>query len=254
MNAKSVRCPGCGRPATGRYCSHCGTAVACPSCGTKIEPDARACHACGALLTLAPRQSTAQIIVPWIAIGIATMALVVAGVSFVERGNRAQAPMAFSSPQPTNMPASSVDLSSMTPRQAADRLYNRIMTASERGDTEEAMRFVPMALSAYELLGTLDNDARYHVALIHLTAGDIQGARTQIDSIRQSVPDHLLAIMVERDIAERSGDQNGVAKAYKKFLAAYDEEIAAERPEYQDHWSAIERFRKAAQASVAEKK
>jgi len=139
----------------------------------------------------------------------------------------------------------------MTPRQAADRLFNRIMTAAERGDTEEALRFVPMALQAYDLLGTLDNDARYHVALIHMTAGDVQSARAQIDSIRQSAPNHLLAIMVERDIAERSGDQDGVTRAYKSFLAAYDAEIAAARPEYQDHWSGIERFRKAAEASVA---
>ena len=182
------------------------------------------------------------------------MALVIAAASFVDRNNRAQTSMALSSPEPADMPTSSVDLSTMTPRQAADRLFNRIMTASERGDIEEAKRFVPMALGAYEQLGTLDNDARYHVALIDLTAGDIQDARAQIDSIRQSVPNHLLAIMVERNIAERSGDKAGVAKAYKDFLAAYSAEIAAERPEYQDHRGGIERFHKAAQASVAEKK
>lgn len=254
MSAKSVPCPGCGRPAAGRYCSHCGTAVACPSCGAKIEPGARACRACGTALTVAPRQSIAQIVVPWIAIGIATMALVVAGVSFMERGNRAGAPMASSSPQTSTAPTASTDLSSMTPREAADRLFNRIMTASERGDSEEATRFAPMALAAYDQLGTLDNDARYHVALIHLTTGDTQGARTQIDSIRQSAPNHLLALMVERDIAERSGDQDGVARAYKNFLDAYDAEVGAARPEYQDHWSGIQRFRKAAQESVTGKK
>lgn len=172
----------------------------------------------------------------------------------MDRGNRAKAPMALSSPQPSAAPTASTDLSSMTPREAADRLFNRIMTASERGDREEAARFAPMALAAYYRLGTLDNDARYHVALIHLTTGDIQGARAQIDSIRQSVPDHLLAIMVERDIAERSGDQNGVTKAYKSFLDAYDAEVAAARPEYQDHWSGIQRVHEAAQASVTGKK
>ncbi len=60
--------------------------------------------------------------------------------------------------------------------------------------------------------------------------------------------------MVERDIAERSGDQDGVAKAYKSFLDAYDAEVAAARAEYQDHWSGIGRFREAAQASVTGKK
>ena len=163
-----------------------------------------------ASLTVSPRQSTLQIIVPWIAVGIATMALVVAGAAFMDRGDRAGGTMALSSPPPSAAPTASTDLSSMTPREAADRLFNRIMTASERGDNEEAMRFAPMALSAYDQLGTLDNDARYHVALIHLATGDIQGAHTQIDSIRQSAPNHLLAIMVERDIAERSGDQDVV--------------------------------------------
>jgi hypothetical protein len=202
---------------------------------------------------VAPGQAIAQTIVPWVAIGIATMALIVAAVSLVDRDNRAKPPMPSSSPVASSapVPGQSVDLSSMTPRQAADRLFNRIMTAAERGDTEEAMRFVPMALQAYDLLGTLDNDARYHVALIHMTAGDIQNARAQIDSIRQSAPNHLLAIMVERDIAERSGDQDGVARAYKSFLAAYDAEIAAARPEYRDHWSGIERFRKTAEATAA---
>ncbi len=151
-------------------------------------------------------------------------------------------------------PGQSVDLSSITPRQAADRLFNRIMTAAERGDTEEAMRFVPMALQAYGLLETLDSDARYHVALIHMTAGDIQGARVQLDSLRQSVPNHLLGIMLEHEIAQRSGSRDGAAQAYKSFLVAYGAEITTARPEYLDHAGGIERFRKAAEASMGGKK
>ncbi len=142
----------------------------------------------------------------------------------------------------------------MTPRAAADRLFNRVMAAAERGDTKEALRFAPMALQAYGLVGTLDNDARYHVALIHMTAGDMEGARAQLDSLRRSVPNHLLGIMLEHDIAERNGNQDGAARAYKSFLAAYDGEITAVRPEYLDHASGIERFRKAAEASMAGKK
>ena len=76
----------------------------------------------------------------------------------------------------------------MSPRQAADRLFNRVMAASENGDTAEALQFAPMALQAYDNLGTLDNDARYHVALLHLTAGDIKSARVQIDLLRQVRP------------------------------------------------------------------
>jgi hypothetical protein len=142
------------------------------------------------------------------------------------------------------------DLSKMAPREAADRLFNRIMTAAERGDTQEALRFVPMALQAYELLGPLDNDARYHVGLIHVTAGDMESTRAYGAMLRQSVPDHLLGIMLEHTIAKQRGDQAGAAHAYKTFLAAYDAEIVTGRAEYRDHQSGIDSFRHAAKASV----
>jgi predicted Zn-dependent protease len=141
----------------------------------------------------------------------------------------------------------------MSPREAADRLFNRIMSASESGDTEEALRFAPMALQAYDSLGTLDNDARYHVALIHLAAGDIKNARAQLDQLRRSVPQHLLGIMLAHQIAERSGNKDGAARAYQDFLAAYDAELATGRAEYLEHRGGIERFRAAAQAGKAGK-
>ncbi len=234
MNTKSVQCPNCGKPAAGKYCSFCGAS----------------------LTDQKPRQWNAQLIAPWAAIGIASVALVVALVSLFDRASGAAAPEPFSMPLNSAAPASGQppDLSSMTPRQAADRLFNRVMAASERGDAVEALRFAPMALQAYDNLGTLDNDARFHVALIHMTADDIKNARVQLDKLRQSVPDHLLGFMLEHQIAERSGKKDGAARTYKGFLAAYDAEIAVGRAEYQDHQDSIERFRAAAQASAARKK
>jgi tetratricopeptide (TPR) repeat protein len=138
----------------------------------------------------------------------------------------------------------------MTPREAADRLFNRIMTAAERGDTEEALRFAPMALQAYEALGPLDNDARYHVGLIHATVGDIKSARAYIAMLRQSVPDHLLGIMLEHTIAKQRGDQDRALHAYNTFLAAYELEIAMGRAEYGDHQSGIDSFRRAAKTRI----
>jgi predicted Zn-dependent protease len=151
-------------------------------------------------------------------------------------------------------PDQPVDLASMSPRDAADRLFNRVMVASESGNTAEALKFAPMALQAYDNLGTLDNDARYHVALLHLTLGDNKNARVQIDKLRQAVPNHLLGIMLEHQIAERGGKKDSAARAYKAFLAAYDAEIAAGRTEYQEHQGSIEHFREAAQASMKGKK
>jgi hypothetical protein len=260
MNAKSVPCPSCGKPAAGNFCSHCGTPIvtACPACDTEVKPGARACHECGTSLTApaAPKQWNAQTIAPWIALGIASVALVVALVSWFDRGGSAAAPEPLSLPAAATVPAPGerVDLASLSPREAADRLFNRVMAANERGDTVEALKFAPMTLQAYDNLGMLDNDARYHVALIHMMAEDIKSTRVQLDKLRQSAPNHLLGFMLEHQIAERSGNKESAARAYQAFLAAYDAEIAQGRAEYQDHRSNIEHFREAAQASVAGKK
>jgi hypothetical protein len=197
-----------------------------------------------------------QTIAPWAAIGIATIALVVALVPLFGRGKSAEAPAPLFPPLSSTVPAPGQlpDLASMSPRQAADRLFNRVMTASENGNTTEALKFAPMAIQAYDSLGTLDNDARYHVALLHITAGDIKSARVQVDMLRLSSPNHLLGFMLEHQIAERGGNKDTAAQAYKSFLAAYAAEIATGREEYQDHMNTIERFRKTAQASVAGKK
>jgi hypothetical protein len=235
MNEQSIQCPGCGQSTTGKYCSHCGTPLT---------------------TAVTPAPWNAQTIAPWAALGIATLALIVALVALFSRGDSTSVPEPVLPPLSSSFPAAGQppDLSSMSPREAADRLFNRVMAASENGDNAEALRFAPMALQAYDNLGTLDNDARYHVALLHLTTGNSKSARAQIDLLRKSAPNHLLAFMLEHQIAEHSGNKDGVARAYKAFLAAYDAEIATGREEYQDHLNTIERFRKAAQTSAAGKK
>jgi tetratricopeptide (TPR) repeat protein len=200
-----------------------------------------------------------QSIVPWAALGISIVALVFSLLAWLDRGGGAPKSVAapfspsVSSPFSASGP-SSMDLASLSPRDAADRLFNRVMAASENGNTEEALRFAPMALEAYDRIGPLDNDARYHVALIHLVAGDVKSAQAQLEQLRRSVPNHLLGLMLAHQIAVQSGDKAGAARAYKNFLAAYDAEMATARVEYQEHRGGIERFREAAQASAAAKK
>lgn len=202
-----------------------------------------------------------QSIVPWVALGISIVALVFSLLAWLDRGGgapksaAAPAPLSPSLSSPFSAPGtSSADLSSMSPRDAADRLFNRVMTASESGNTAEAMQFAPMALQAYGRVGPLDNDARYHVALIHLVAGDVKSARVQLGELKRAAPNHLLGLMLEHQIAVQSGDKDGAARAYRNFLAAHDAEMATARVEYQEHRGGIERFRAAAQASTAAKK
>ena len=53
-----------------------------------------------------------------------------------------------------------VDLSSMTPREAADRLFNRVMTAVAADDSTEVVSFLPMAIRSLELAEPLDTLSR----------------------------------------------------------------------------------------------
>ena len=144
---------------------------------------------------------------------------------------------------PSGPSAESVDLSAMTPREAADRLFNRVMAANEQGRIEEVMQFGPMALEAYKLVDPLDADARYHIGLISLLLGDDDKAREQIKNIEAEAPDHLLALTLASRIAEKRGDDKAASAARARFAAAYDAEIRSGRPEYVAHGVTIETFR-----------
>ena len=93
----------------------------------------------------------------WIA-GIAMFGLiVVVGWSMVRPG---PPPTPGGGPAaPAGAPAAGqapVDLSSMSPLDAANRLFNRVMTTLEAGDTAGALGFQPMAVQAYEMIEPLD--------------------------------------------------------------------------------------------------
>lgn len=135
----------------------------------------------------------------------------------------------------------------MTPREAADRLFNRVMMASEQGQSSEALRFVPMAIQAYDSLPVLDRDAHYHLGLIYLVAGDRPKVDQQIAILRQDAPNHLLALVLEHDAATQSGDRAAVSRILSAFAAAYVAEMAMGRPEYEAHRNTIERIRASAE-------
>ena len=139
----------------------------------------------------------------------------------------------------------------MTPREAADRLFNRVMTASEQGRHEEAQRFAPMAIQAYGAIAPLDHDAHYHLGLMYFVAGDRAGVDRQIAALRRDVPNHLLALVLEHDSAAGSGDAAAAAHALAAFTAAYDAEIATGRAEYAAHRNVIETLRTTAAAPAA---
>ena len=139
------------------------------------------------------------------------------------------------------------DISRMTPRERFDRLFNRIMQAAAQGDSVQVERFLPMALGAYGQLDSVDLDARYHAAVLHLQAGDARGALALADSILTAVPTHLFGFMIKADAAGLERDSSAEKRARADFLAHYNGEMKAKRVEYLEHEPAIQDFKREAE-------
>jgi len=141
----------------------------------------------------------------------------------------------------------------MSPREAADRLYNRIMTAHEAGDTAQVSFFAPMALQAYgNLGGELDADARLHLGLVQLAIGATAAAAAEGDTILRGAPNHLFGWLLKARAADAEGKAAEAKRAYQSFMRNYDAELAKRRPEYQEHSQMLQDTRgRAQQAGVA---
>lgn len=250
-------CPKCGAEALGKFCNQCGELLhaVCKACGTEAPAKSRFCPECGASFKgaspkkkpVAPSSRDA-FVTPWMFAGGVGVVLAAVGVFLILDRQSVPPPSSVPAASPaTNAPP---DISSLSPPEAAERLFNRIMTAAEQGDSGEAQRFVPMALQAYGQLGVLDDDGHYHVGLLHVTIGDTDSAQAELDAIRQSVPNHLLGIQLAHAIAQALGDEDRARKAYRNFLDAYDAEIATGRAEYLGHRGGIDSFRDRAAEAI----
>jgi hypothetical protein len=144
------------------------------------------------------------------------------------------------------------DISNMTPRERFDRLFDRVMRAAESGDAGTVEQFSPMALSAYSMLepADLDNDARYDAALIRLHTGDVDGAAALADTILKRQPGHLFGIILHGTIARFRKDDPALTQSYRDYLAHYDVETKAKRPEYEKHARSIAQFLADARAAT----
>jgi hypothetical protein len=252
-------CAACGSPLTGRFCSRCGAPAdsrTCAACQASLSPGARFCHRCGAATRpgamTAGRERTAWIIAA-AAVGLALLLMVWklggARPTVPDMGNAGNIDAGRDAGSPAG-PAP--DISSMTPRERFDKLYDRIMQAAEKGDTQTVAQFAPMALGAYDLLDTVNADARYHSAMLHLTLGDFPGALALADTIQADAPGHLFADVVRGETADRKNDTALLSKSYREFLDHYDREIKAGRVEYQEHRPVLDDFRTRAKASLGQ--
>lgn len=260
MASKTIRCPSCGTEGDGNFCRECGTALSartCPSCQASVPPGARFCTKCGTPIAGGAGAPAPGDRKAWAIAAVAGSILLVAILALVVRGSNASpgaagpvdaggsaAPFADASDAGGAPP----DLSTMTPRERFDRLYNRIMRAAESGDQQTVTTFTPMAMMAYQQLDTVDADARFHLATLKLHAGDVAGARAIADTLLQQDPGHLFGYILQGTAARWDKDDKAMKKAYAAFLAHYDAEIKKARPEYADHQRMMDDFHQAAVA------
>jgi hypothetical protein len=228
--SRAEHCPSCGAVLHGRFCSECGLASDRPRAAAKV--------------------------IPWpYVIGGALIALLGAALMIQRDGgsSTAAAPVAIDPPVTVGAPTGSEvfnptlegtppDLSTMAPRERFDRLFDRVMRASEGGDTVTVTAFSPMALAAYGMLDAPDIDARFHAGLIRLATGDPAGATALADAIASEQPAHLFGSLLKASAAELAKDPAALGAAERAFQAAYPAETTAQRPEYGGHKAILDRF------------
>jgi hypothetical protein len=127
------------------------------------------------------------------------------------------------------------DISSLSPEERADRLFNRVMLLSSQGKADSVLFFAPMAINAYQMLSPLSADQRYDLGRIAEVAGAIPLAKAQADTILRENPTHLLGLILAARVDSIAGDSKSQRNYQSKILSAENSEKAKNLPEYDRH-------------------
>ena len=252
FQSMNVKCTNCGAEASGKFCASCGAPLqgaACGNCRAPLTPGAKFCHRCGAPAGAASAASSAaesgvSSVLPWAVAGIALLALIamVAGQQFgraPQTGGTLTAPSgAPIADGGTGMRAP--DISSLTPAERAERLYDRIMGAAERGRVDTVRFFMPMALQAYAAIGPLNTDQRYDLGRLAEVAGDAAIAGAQADTILRANAQHLLGLVLASRAARLRGDERASLRYLEQLARADSAERAKQLPEYLLHQNDVD--------------
>jgi hypothetical protein len=215
----------------------------CTACGA--ETKGRFCPRCGTPAGAVPPRSSDR--TTWIISGIVVVLSLAAILYAVNRPSAVSpgAPLAasgaFAGPAP--------DISNISAREGFDRLFNRVMTAAESGDTATVLQYTAHALGAYAQLDSVDADARYHAAVMLAQVGQFPEALALADTILATTPQHLLAFVIRGTVAELTRDQAALDRARTDFLAAWAADPKRDRQEYLDHQAVLDGFHTAAEAA-----
>lgn len=179
--------------------------------------------------------------VPWVVAGGALVAgVIILAVTQLDTGGR---PPSGPAGPPIAAGGGVPDISQMTPRELANATFNRTMAAEEQGKEDTVAFFAPKAIAAYQLLATLDEDARYHMGLVHIAIEQYDEALVQADTIAATVATHLFAWALRIRVARARGDRAALATAQRAFLDNYEAERVAARVGYSDHSRLLEEVR-----------
>jgi len=137
-----------------------------------------------------------------------------------------------------------------SPRELADRRFDRAMRTLAAGDTAAAAPLVAAAIETYENAGGLDADGMFHLALLREAAGDAPAARATAETVLEQHPDHLLHLGVLARVARDLGDTASARAARERFLAAYETERTRGRPEYEAHSALLPELKAEAEAGL----
>jgi zinc-ribbon domain len=217
----------------------------CSDCGTKLNANAGFCHNCGSPIhghSSHDDRATGNVRAPstpgsnalrWGVPALALVALLV--LSVVQLSSRGGATDSVARVPFGTGTVQAPDISSMSPEERADRLFNRVMRLSSEGKMDSAAFFGPMALGAIEALRPLDAHRRYDVGLVALVTGDVSSATAQGDTILAQRPTHLLGLALAARAADARGDAAASKNFRRRLLAAESAEKARNLPEYTDH-------------------
>ena len=187
----------------------------------------------------APRGLAAAL--PWAVAAIALVALVALVVGQRVGARAMGRPAATASASPAGAPAGEIapgrapDISNLSPEERAERLFDRIMSYSERGRQDSVQLFAPMAVAAYGMIPAMNEDHRYDLGRIGEVSGDLALAKAQADTLLAATPNHLLGLILAGNVARRAND-GAAARRYDQLLAAAaTAEQSAGRREYLLH-------------------
>jgi hypothetical protein len=249
----------------------------CHQCGASLLSAARFCHVCGtptpvvigsspneqpgvahaaATVTAPPELAAAEpsgsgSVLPWAIAFIALLAVVgaLAGRESVDSAPPAAAapPAAGGAPGAPNAPFANgatgpaPDISNMSPTERAQRLFDRIRSAAQAGDSARVNTFLPMALAAFEMIPPPEKnaDTRFSQATLAELAGAPELVRAQADTILAARPTNLLGLILRIRHAMMTDNTTALATARAALIAAQSAEMAAPRPEYARFQGAI---------------